>query len=659
MTVDRGRDVESLCLSALARGIEERAAFLDGACSGDAGLRLEVEALLARAGGFLETPAGRVASMPLTPGTRLGPYEVQSAIGAGGMGEVYKARDTRLDRTVAIKVLPPDAGVDPGRLARFEREARTVAHLNHPHICTLYDVGEHDGSMFLVMEHLAGETLAARLEKGPLPLEQALAVATEIADALAAAHRQGVVHRDLKPGNVMLTTSGAKLLDFGLAKTAAIAGTPSELPTHPHSLTDMGVIVGTLQYIAPEQLEGKPVDARTDIFAFGAVLHEMLTGQRAFRGESQASLISSILTADPSPVSNLLPLAPLALDRAIHRCLAKDPGDRWQCAGDLVSEIKWIAEGGSPAGVPGLTVAPKGISTRALWAAAAMLSLALAVSLAVIWTHWREAPAARQRVRFTVAPPAPYVMGLQVPALSPDGARLAFTASRPGEPAALFVRDFSAAEATVVPETTGASSPFWSPDGRQVAFFSGRKLRKVALGGGPPVTLADGFCCGAWGRGGEILFTYTDHDSPNSVIMRVSSDGGAASAVLRPDQARGEIGLRWPVFLPDNRHLLYEVNSARADVQGVYVTALGSAESSIVMPAAANVAFVSPGHLVYRSGGRLLVQAFDWERSRLTGDAVQLSDTVGGRERLWSFARTSARRRTRWPTCQARRRQAS
>jgi serine/threonine protein kinase len=292
MTSSPGRrGVESICLEALARPVEERRAFLDGACAGDAGLRQEVEALLARAAGFMEAPAWAAPSTPLTAGTRLGPYEIQSAIGAGGMGEVYKARDTRLDRTVAIKVLPPTVSSDPERRARFEREAKTIAGLNHPHICTLHDVGEHDGSTFLVMEHIVGETLAARLSKGALPLDQALTIATEIAEALSAAHRQGVIHRDLKPANVMLTKAGAKLLDFGLAKLTGHGEAPaavhvvSAAPTQA-PLTGHGVIVGTLQYMAPEQLEGKPPDARTDLWALGAILYEMVTGKRAYEGTS-------------------------------------------------------------------------------------------------------------------------------------------------------------------------------------------------------------------------------------------------------------------------------------------------------------------------------------------------------------------------------------
>jgi Tol biopolymer transport system component len=572
--------------------------------------------------------------MALSAGARLGPYEILAAIGAGGMGEVYRARDTRLDRTVAIKVLPSEVIADPDRRARFEREAKTIAELNHPHICSLHDVGIANGQRYLVMEFVEGETLATRLARGPLEAPAALALAMQLGDALEQAHRHAVVHRDLKPSNIMLTGpkgAHAKLLDFGLAKTAATAGHLSELPTRADSLTDKGVIVGTFQYMAPEQLEGKPVDARTDIFAFGAVLYEMLTGQRAFRGESRASLISAILTADPPPVSSLLPLAPPALDRTIHKCLAKDPGDRWQCAGDLVSVIRWIAEGGSPASAPGVTAARKRTGARILWAAVAMLGLALTASLAVIWTHLREAPAARPPVRFRVAPPAPYVMDFQVPALSPDGTRLAFTGHLPGEPPVLFVRAFETAEARVVPETAGASSPFWSPDGRQVGFFSEGKLRRVALAGGSPVTLADGSCCGTWGGDGEILFTSFGPNTYRSVVMRLSSDGGVASPVLSPDRARGEIGHRWPVFLPDSRHFLYFVNSVRADVQGIYIASLGSAQSTRVKPAAANVVFVPPGLLVYRSGGRLLAQAFDWKQSRLGGEVMQVSDSVGGR----------------------------
>src|SRR6202521_454380 len=289
--------------------------------------------------------------MPILPGRRLGPYEILSSIGAGGMGEVYRARDTRLDRIVAVKVLPTHLAGRSELRERFEREARTIASLNHPHICTLHDIGQQDGVDYLVMEYLEGETLAQRLLKGSLPLEQMFQYAIEIADALGKAHRKGVTHRDLKPGNIMLTKTGTKLLDFGLAKLKQDAVPAnvslSDLPTAKDPLTAEGAIVGTLQYMAPEQLEGKEVDARTDIFAFGAVVYEMATGKRAFEGKSQASVISAIMSSDPVPMSSLQPMTPPALDPVLRRCLAKDREDRWQTARDLEVELKWIAEGGS------------------------------------------------------------------------------------------------------------------------------------------------------------------------------------------------------------------------------------------------------------------------------------------------------------------------
>src|ERR1700720_1580805 len=318
--------------------------------------------------------------MPILTGKRLGPYEVLSAIGAGGMGEVYRAKDTRLNRMVAVKVLPPHLADRPDSRKRFEREARTIASLNHPHICTLHDIGHQDGTDFLVMEYLEGDTLAQRLVKGPLPLDQVLQYAIEIADALDKAHRKGVTHRDLKPGNIMLTKSGTKMLDFGLAKlkqeVAPANVQLSQLPTANEPLTAQGTIVGTLQYMAPEQLEGKDVDARTDIFAFGAVVYEMATGKRAFEGKSQASLIAAILEREPPPMSSLQPMMPPALDRVVKKCLAKEPEKRWQAASDVCDELKWIAEGGSQ--VSSLPAAPtRGIRTRwgraLLWGGSSVL----------------------------------------------------------------------------------------------------------------------------------------------------------------------------------------------------------------------------------------------------------------------------------------------
>src|SRR5580693_3434104 len=305
--------------------------------------------------------------MAILPGRRLGPYEILSAIGAGGMGEVYKARDTRLDRIVAIKVLPTHLADRAELRERFEREAKTIASLNHPHICVLHDIGQQDGTDYLVMEYLEGETLAQRLLKGPLPLEQVLQYAIEISDALDKAHRKGVTHRDLKPGNIMLTKSGSKLLDFGLAKLRedSAPSTPlSQLPTGKDPITAQGTILGTLQYMAPEQLEGKQADARTDIFAFGLVVYEMATGKKAFEGKSQASVISAIMSSDPQPMSSLQPMTPPALDRVVKRCLAKEPENRWQSANDLANELKWIAEAGSQTATPGAATAERGRMLR-------------------------------------------------------------------------------------------------------------------------------------------------------------------------------------------------------------------------------------------------------------------------------------------------------
>ena len=328
--------------------------------------------------------------MTLSGGSRLGPYEILSPLGAGGMGEVYRARDTRLERTVAIKVLASHLSASPEVRQRFEREAKTISQLSHPHICALHDVGREGDIEYLVMEYLEGETLADRLLKGALPLEQTLRFGVQIADALDKAHRQGIVHRDLKPGNVMLTKTGVKLLDFGLAKAVAPASQQSSLTAFPtqHALTQEGTILGTFQYMAPEQLEGKDADARTDIFAFGCVLYEMATGKKAFSGATQASLISSILRDEPQPISQVQPMSPSALDHVVQKSLAKDPEDRWQNAADLGGELKWISEGRSPTSVPVPMVSRRRNRERLGWIVAAIL-LAATIGLA-----------ARQAARF-------------------------------------------------------------------------------------------------------------------------------------------------------------------------------------------------------------------------------------------------------------------
>ena len=493
---------------------DRRPAYLAERCGGDEALRREVESLLAwdkGAESFFEAPVvvrvDDAIAMKNLEGQRIGPYQLTSKIGAGGMGEVYKARDTRLDRTVAIKVLPAHLSDDPHARERFQREARAVAALNHPHICTLHDVGSQDPSTgsgqavdFLVMEYLDGETLAERLAKGPLPLHGALQYAIQIAGALDKAHRQGITHRDLKPGNVMLTKAGTKLLDFGLAKLRPAVGAVVGMSAAPNvspSLTGRGTILGTLQYMAPEQLEGKPADARTDIFAFGALLYEMLTGKKAFEGASQASLIAAILSSDPQPISLLQPLSPPALARLVLKCLAKDPDERWQSAHDLTSELQWIAESELHTAVaaPGVDAQARSRS-RTQWygwmAAAVFLATTLGVAGAM---YLRRAPVDTRVYRSAFLPPAntdyAAIFRNSLLALSPDGRRLAFVAPDTNGRIVLWVRELSALAAQPLAGTEGAAGPFWSPDSRFIAFSAAGKLKKIDASGGPAIPLCD------------------------------------------------------------------------------------------------------------------------------------------------------------------------
>jgi serine/threonine protein kinase len=403
--------------------------------------------------------------MALSAGTKLGPYEIVEPIGAGGMGEVYRARDTRLERSVAIKVLPQHLSSDTERKRRFEREAKAISSLQHPHICVLHDVGHQDGVDFLVMEHLEGETLAIRLLRGALPSEQVLKIGMEVADALDKAHRQGVVHRDLKPGNIMLTKSGAKLLDFGLAKPTSAhvdAGMPSAAVTAPSAggpgapLTDKGVVVGTFQYMSPEQVEGKEADARSDIFALGTVLYEMATGKRAFAGKSRISVASAILEREPPPISSIQPLVPLALEHVVKTCLAKDPEERWQNAADVARELGWIREGGSQAGAAAVPAHRQKLGVRAGWIVAGLAVVALIVVGA---STQRREPAPRPSVRSIVTAPEKAPFDAFSFALSPDGSKLAFVAGPASE---LWVRPLDSLTAQSLSETEGAQSPFWS-----------------------------------------------------------------------------------------------------------------------------------------------------------------------------------------------------
>ncbi|HEX4949022.1 MAG TPA: protein kinase, partial [Blastocatellia bacterium] len=571
--------------------------------------------------------------MPLTPGTKLGPYEITSALGAGGMGEVYCANDTRLDRIVAIKVLPTHLAHHSELRQRFEREARAISSLAHPHICTLYDVGQQDGIDYLVMEYLEGESLAQRLEKGALPLEQTLRYATQIAAALAKAHRAGIVHRDLKPGNVMLTKAGAKLLDFGLAKltgnTTPVLSADSEAPTQKLPITGAGTILGTFQYMAPEQLEGREADQRTDIFALGAVIYEMATGRRAFTGKTQASLITAIMSAEPEPMAKLQPLTPPALERLVKKCLAKDADDRWQSAHDIADELQWIGEGGTQTVTNAATVtqpvtAVTATTNKWQWLAWGVAAVLLLSTLAFAVAYFRRAPA-ESRANYTYLPwPASVSGDNGSPVFSPDGRRIAFTAVTEGTNH-IWLYLLDAPDPVRVPGTEGARFPFWSPDSRHLGFFSGGKLKRIEAAGGTPEILCDAIngSGGTWNSAGVILFAPT----LNSVgLYQVSDRGGVPTPATSLDGARLEIGHVFPRFLPDGRRFVFLARSAQPENIGIKLGSLDQPQTSFLLRSDTNAEYSTAGYLIFLRGEKILAQRFDAEARSLRGDPVTLAE---------------------------------
>ncbi|MBC8647848.1 MAG: serine/threonine-protein kinase [Thermoanaerobaculia bacterium] len=566
--------------------------------------------------------------MSLTAGSRLGPYEILAPLGAGGMGEVYRARDTRLERTVAIKVLPTHLSASPEVRQRFEREAKTISQLSHPHICALYDVGHQDGTDYLVMEYLEGETLSDRLGRGALTFDQTLRFGTEISDALGKAHRQGIVHRDLKPGNVMITKSGVKLLDFGLAKAIAPATSPAGLTALPTqaNLTQEGTILGTFQYMAPEQLEGKEADTRTDIFALGCVLYEMATGKKAFSGATQASLISAILRDDPQPISQVQAMSPPALDRIVKTCLAKDPEDRWQSAHDLAGELKWLGEG-SVAGAPAALAVRRGSRGRLAWALAAVFA---AVTALATTGYLRRAPKPPEIMRFQIFPPEKSVFHSVAASvkLSPDGRQMVFGVLDATGQSHFWVRSLGSLEARKLEGTEGCYDPFWSPDGRYIAFGgNNNRLQKVAVSGGPvqvicPMVGARG---GDWNRDDVILLTTNDGASP---ILRVPASGGAPVPVTTLDKARGEIGHWRPWFLPDGRHFLFLIRSTQPENSGIAVGSLDSKDVRRISRIGEPAIWAPPGFLLFVREQTLMAQPFDAVRLRLTGEPFPVASDV-------------------------------
>ncbi len=569
--------------------------------------------------------------MTLSSGARLGPYEILSPLGSGGMGEVYRARDARLGRDVAIKVLPEHLSLHPEVRARFEREAKTVSSLNHPNICTLFDVGREGDKDYLVMELVEGESLAQRLAKGALPMGDVLRIGAQIADALDRAHRAGVIHRDLKPANVMLAKNGAKLMDFGLARETGMAGpgsgsrlsAMSQSPTRAAPLTTEGTIIGTFQYMAPEQLEGVEADARCDLWALGCVLHEMATGQRAFEGRSQASLISAIMTAQPAPVSQLVPLAPAALDRLVSRCLAKDVDDRWQSARDLMHELRAIGEPGTGSVTGAPAVARSTRRGASLWQAVAVAAAAFAAGAALILLLQRGEPDVGP---FVLDVPLPsgqtMVGGAGDIALSPDGRTIVLSLRDSAGVARLWQRPLDGKPATPIEGTEGAVMPFWSPDGKSIGFFGGENLRRVRLAGGTSQVLcrAAGGRGASWGANGDILFT----PGAEGPVFRVSDQGGTPVAVTTVDTARGEIGHRYARLLPDGRRFLYATLPAKEGEHEIFLGELGSTKSKFVMRADGVPTYTRDGWLIHRRNRLLAAQRFDPGSAKLTGAPIPL-----------------------------------
>jgi serine/threonine protein kinase/Tol biopolymer transport system component len=569
--------------------------------------------------------------MTLARGSRLGPYEISSLCGAGGMGEVYRARDTRLDRTVAIKVLPPSLTASEEQRIRFEREARAISALSHPNICALYDIGSDGGHEYLVMEFLDGETLAERLTRGAMPSSQVVRIGAQIAAALQQAHRAGITHRDLKPGNIMLTTSGAKLLDFGLAKFVEpprIFSEHSAPVTRVEPLTAEGTIVGTMFYMSPEQLLGNAIDPRSDIFSFGVILYEMATGQRPFRGDAPASVIAAILSSDPPPVRSLQPGIAPALERIIVTALEKNPDERWQTAHDVGRQLRWLAD----TSLSATTEQPAASPARRV-PLAALIAIAVLAAALLGWAGARFFTPSRtgsESVRMQIAPPPDLQLQrsseLNDFAISPDGRTLVFVARGEGG-RSLVLRRLDSFQFTKVAATDGAASPFWSSDGEWIGYSAGGKLWKTKLAGGaPPVALCDVNAFGARGTwvGDTILFS--ELRGPRKEIQRVSSSGGVPANVTKLQ--RGDWRHEWPSLLPDGKHFLYAAFSAGTPERKLLLASLDERGESVM---ARNVSFAriaGSDLLLYVRDGNLLSQRIDVAKGIVRGEPSTVASDV-------------------------------
>jgi serine/threonine protein kinase/WD40 repeat protein len=580
-------------------------------------------------------------SMPLTPGTKLGPYEIQSQLGAGGMGEVYRALDTRLDRTIAIKVLASHLSASPELKQRMEREARSISSLNHPNICQLFDLGSQNGTDFLVMEFLEGETLADRLRKGPMSLSEIYEIGIALAEALATAHRNGIVHRDLKPANIMLTPAGAKLMDFGLAKplgiqaASSISGSPPSFtaaatlsgPSPLSTLTTAGSIVGTVQYMSPEQIEGKEADARSDIFAFGGVLYEMAAGKRPFEGKSQLSLASSILEKDPEPVRSLKPQTPASLEHVILTCLQKTPDDRYLAAHDIKLELQWIATQRSSPALPTAQHLPP--PKPHLWHWAGLL---LAIALGVLAGLLLHPQPPVETLRTVINAPDKTSLNLTgdaagPPVISPDGQSIAFTATDANAKTALYVRPLNSLDAQIMPETDGAVFPFWSPDSHSIGFFAEGKIKTIDLTTGSVVPVCDASLGrgGAWFADGQIVFSPV----ASAPLFRVPATGGTPTQITKVDQVEFTSN-RWPFILPDGKHFLYLAlhhDPAKAANNTVYFASIDGTENRALFRSQSNAIFAG-GYVLYARGDQLMAQPFDPSKGTLSDQPRSLAKGV-------------------------------
>jgi serine/threonine protein kinase len=568
-------------------------------------------------------------SSPFASGTKLGRYEIRSKLGAGGMGEVYQGRDTQLGRDVAVKVLPTNVSTDPDRLRRFEQEACAASALNHPNILVVHDIGAHDGTTYVVSELLEGETLRRRIGGTPLGQRRAIDYALQIANGLAAAHEKGIIHRDLKPDNIFITNDGrVKILDFGLAKLTQLDGNQAQtdVPTRRVD-TDPGVVMGTVGYMSPEQLKGTAVDQRTDIFAFGAILYEMLSGRRAFHGESAAETMSAVLKEDPPELSDTNKTVSPALERLVNHCLEKNPEARFHSARDLAFALEALS-GSAPTSAQTITVstfAPSRLTSRELIFASLAAVALIALAGVLTFSYFRRVPTETRPVRLLINPPEK--TGFGPFAISPDGLRLAFVTTDTSGKSLLWVRSLDSITAQPLSGTDEAILPFWSPDSRFIGFFAEGKLKKVEATGGSVQTLCNAAVPrgGTWNGDGLILFAPT----PNEPIFQVSAAGGTPTSLTKLDPSRQEASHRWPYFLPDGRHFLYAISGGPKS-QGIYVRSLDGKENRRLLDIPNSVvAYAAPGFLLFRRESTLMAQAFDADKLQLSGEPFPIAEQVG------------------------------